>query len=420
MSVMNRSISSPTLPVTRKYRFPWRGGNRFELLIDGQAFFPRMLQAIDSARASVWFELYLFESGAVADRFIAAFVRAAARGVDVRVLLDDFGAYRLNSHDRERLEQAGVRLVFYNQLHYGKLLHNMFRDHRKLLLVDGRVGFVGGAGVADAFDPPTNRARRWRETMARIEGPVLGDWQVLFIDVWNHHAPDRLRTPAVPLRSVLPRDATPGRVTATSGMLVQEIIRSLINQIRNAERRVWISTAYFIPSRKIRRALRHAAKQGVDVRLLLPGRHTDHPAIRHAGRRFYMRLLHSGVRIYEFQPRFLHSKVILCDDWVSIGSSNLDRWNLHWNLEANQEIDDRDFAEEVRAMFERDFAEAAECDYETLLRRPWYARVWERFWGRADLWLAQLGRLRAMRRARPPVAFGWRRETSKSRRTAKR
>ncbi len=391
----------PLVAASSKYRFPWRRGNRFELLVDGSAFYPRMLEAIAAARHAVWLELYLCESGAVADRFIAAFLAAAARGVTVKVLLDDFGAYRLSAADRARLVAGGVEVLFYNRLRYGKFLHNMFRDHRKLLVVDGDVAFVGGAGIADAFDPPGQPALRWRETMVRIEGPVLVDWQALFADVWNHYAVTRLAPLTVSAALI---HGVAGRVTATSGLPVQEIKRSLIRRIRGAHQRVWISTAYFIPARKLVRALRFAAHRGIDVRLLVPGPQTDHPAVRHAGRRFFAPLLRSGVRIFEYQPRFLHSKVILADHWVSIGSSNLDRWNLYWNLEANQEIQDAGFAARTEAMLRRDFAESLECGLEALHRRPWHVRLREWLWGSVDLWLAGLGRLRALRKAYPPAA----------------
>jgi phosphatidylserine/phosphatidylglycerophosphate/cardiolipin synthase-like enzyme len=337
----------------------------------------------------------------VADRFIAAFLAAAGRGVAVKLLLDDFGAYRLNAADRARLVAGGVEVLFYNRLRYGKFLHNMFRDHRKLLIVDGVVGFVGGAGIADAFDPPAQPAHGWRETMVRIEGPVLVDWQALFADVWNHYAATRLAPLTVP--AALPAGQA-GRVTATSGLPVQEIKRSLIRRIRGARKRVWISTAYFIPARKLVRALRFAAHRGIDVRLLVPGPHTDHPAVRHAGRRFFAPLLRSGVRIFEYQPRFLHSKVMLADHWVSIGSSNLDRWNLYWNLEANQEIQDAALAARAEAMLRRDFAHSTECGLEALRQRSWHVRVREWLWGSVDLWLARLGRLRALRHAHPPAA----------------
>jgi cardiolipin synthase len=388
-------IAEMTSAVLHKYPFPWRLGNRFELLVDGRQFFPSMLEAIERARSCILLEIYLFESGAVATRFIDAFLRAAGRGVAVRVLLDDFGAFALGARDRERLVDGGAEVVFYNPIEYRKLLHNMFRDHRKLLIVDGEVAFVSGAGIADQFDSPRTPALSWRETALRVEGPVLADWQALFLRVWNRHAPALLALPEPQVRGA--EDGLPGRVVTTSALVVQDIKRSLYNRVRRARRRVWIATAYFVPSRKVRRALRAAAASGVDVRLLLPGPHTDHPAVRHAGRRFYGKLLRHGVRIFEYQPRFLHAKTILCDDWISIGSSNLDRWNLRWNLEANQEVWDAALAAQVGAMFERDFAEAIECRYDEWRRRPWHARARERWWGRVDMWLEGLGRRRQNR-----------------------
>lgn len=381
----------------RKFPFPWRLDNRFELLVDGKAFFPEMLGAIGRAQHYILLEIYLFESGAVATRFIDAFARAVARGVTVKLLLDAFGAAKLLPEDRARMTSAGIDLVFYNPIQYRKLLHNMFRDHRKLLIVDGEVAFVSGAGITDEFDSPADPARSWRETAVRIEGPVLADWQELFLRVWNHHA-ETLALAPVPARTF--QGGSAGRVVTTSALVVQDIKRSLYSRVRRAQRRVWIATAYFVPSHKVRRALRLAAAAGVDVRLLLPGRFTDHPGVRHAGRRFYSKLLRHGVRIFEYQPRFLHAKAMLCDDWVSIGSSNLDRWNLRWNLEANQEIEDPAFAARVGAMFEVDFAQATECRYEDWRRRPWHARLREHWWGRVDMWLEGIGRLRSGREHR--------------------
>ncbi len=376
-------------PAHSKYRFPWRTGNRFVLLVDGNRFFPRMLQAIDEAKHYVLLEIYLFESGAVADRFIDALVAAAARGVDVRVMLDDFGARRLGHADRQRLRGGGVNLEFYNPLHLGKWLRNLARDHRKLLLVDGELAFVGGAGIADEFDPPGQTESRWRETIVMAEGPVIADWQTLFAEAWKRRTGEVLHLSAALLQPA--GEAVLGRVTLMRGSSQQGIKRDLLKHVRSAERRVWFSTAYFIPPRRIRRALRRAARRGVDVRLLLPGLRTDHPAVRLAGRRFYTPLLRSGVRIFEFQPRVLHSKTSLCDSWVSIGSSNIDRWNLRWNLDANQAIDDQNFAEQVRAMFEEDFAQSVEYSYEGWLGRPWHSRVGETLWGIVDRLLNGIG-----------------------------
>jgi cardiolipin synthase A/B len=378
--------------------FPWRDGNRFKLLIDGDQFYPAMLDAIAAAGTYVLVEMYLMESGYVADRFIAALLAAAARGVTVHLMLDDFGTLGLRRADRERLQRGNISVTYYNRLHYGKLQHNFSRNHRKLLLVDGRIAFVGGAGITDEFDPPLHPERRWRETMVAIEGPVVDDWQSLFLETWNHAADSGL---TLPLRGDDPVAGNQrGRVNYSRGILHADIKRTVIGRIRHARHRVWLGTAYFVPSMKLRRALRRAARRGVDVRLLLPGDHTDHPAVRHAGRRFYYRLLRHGVRIFEFQPRFTHSKVLLCDEWASVGSSNLDRWTLRWNLEANQEVADAVFSDQVCEMLQLDFRLSRERLFTEWAKRPWYRRWKEDFWGRVDIWMERLFRHPLLRRPR--------------------
>ncbi len=365
------------------YRFPSREGNRFELLVDGEQFFPAMRQAIDRAKHYVLLELYLFESGRVATDFIDTLLAASSRGVSVYLLLDDFGAYKLATRDRLRLREGGIQLSFYNPLHYGALRRNLFRDHRKLLAVDGRTAFTGGAGITDSFDT-RNNPDGWHEVMLRIDGPCVADWQHLFEQTWNSWASPPLALPSVRTSSY-PGVHT-GRVVLNAPSRM-ELKRTLVNHIRSADRRIWLATAYFIPSWKIKRLLRRAVHHGVDVRLLLPGPITDHPAVRHAGRRFYSGLLRNGVRIYEYQPRFLHAKVLLCDDWVSIGSSNIDRWNLRWNLEANQELAAPGLAAEVAKLFEKDFVDSLEIQYNSWFRRPWYRRLQEWFWGQIDQWM---------------------------------
>lgn len=371
-------------------RFPWRSSNRFELLVDGGRFFPTMLTAIKAAQQYVLLEMYLFESGTIASEFIDALATAAARGVRVYVLLDDFGARELNQGDRQHLINAGVHLAFYNPLRYGKLRRNLWRDHRKLLLVDGTVAFTGGAGITDEFAPVV--PMHWHDVMLAIRGPCVADWHAAFAQVWHLVHNNRSDMPDLPLAP--DNDGTApghsaGRVTLNEPLRM-EIKRSLLKRLRGAERRIWIASAYFIPSWKIRRALYQAARQGCDVRLLLPGPHTDHPGVRHAGRRYYSKLLAAGVRIFEYQPRFLHAKILLCDTWVSIGSSNIDRWNFSWNLEANQEVEDHGLAEQVAALLEADFTHSREFLASEWRQRSWHRRVQERFWGWVELWLERL------------------------------
>jgi phosphatidylserine/phosphatidylglycerophosphate/cardiolipin synthase-like enzyme len=380
---------NPTRFASPRYHFAWRERNRFELLVDGRAFYPRMLAAINSAKENVWLELYLFESGNVANQFIDALVRASLRGVGVWLLLDDYGALGLKTSDRRRLTESGVNLCFHNRLRPAKFLMNLARDHRKLLVVDGTTAFVGGAGITDEFQNTQHPERSWHEAMLAIQGPVVEDWQRLFTDAWGQHSARTL--PAVrPVGGF--HDGAPGRVLVGQAPRRREILRALITRLRHAERHAYLMTAYFVPSWRFKRALKRAAQRGVDVRLLLPGPVTDHPGVRHAGRRFYSTLLRHGVRIFEYRPRFLHAKIALVDDWVSMGSSNFDRWNLRWNLEANQEAQSQALAVQVTQLFKTDFVESMEIVPERWGRRPLLAKVRERFWGRVDLWLHRLGR----------------------------
>ncbi|MDH5633952.1 MAG: phosphatidylserine/phosphatidylglycerophosphate/cardiolipin synthase family protein [Gammaproteobacteria bacterium] len=359
--------------------YPLRDKNQFRLLVDASVFYPAMLHAIAGAKNLVLLEMYLFESGRNAESFIQALIDARIRGAQVRVLLDDFGSRELNAWDRRRLTENGIELQFYNPVRLGRWMKNLARDHRKLLLVDNRIAFVGGAGITDEFLPEQGSEHAWRETMVSAHGPVVADWCHLFHQLW----PTEACTQELPVAA----GSMQGRVTSSFGFFASDIRRSVIGHIRSAEQRVWLCTAYFVPSRKLRRALRRAADRGVDVRLLLPGVRTDHPGVRRAGQRYYGRLLRHGVRIFEYQPRVLHAKTVVCDQWVSIGSSNLDRWNMRWNLEANQNIEDSGFAREAVAMMETDFSNSVECTWENWLGRPWRDRLSIYLWSRIGLWL---------------------------------
>lgn len=368
------------------YRFPWRSGNRFRLHADGQAFFPAMLDAIGNARHCIILEMYLLESGETMTQFIDALLAAAERDVQIFLLFDHFGARGMSKADRQRLEgDDNIRLRFHNPLQYGKWRRLLFRDHRKLLLVDGQRAFIGGAGISDHFSGP----QPWHDLMVELAGECVQDWLDLFMDNW----PGELDEIDCIRRSPIMVPAGTGqlgRVTISQMSSRREIQRSLVRRLKNAEHWIWLTTAYFVPSWKMRRALKRAAKRGVDVRLILPGPHTDHPAVRHAGRRFYYSLLRHGVRIFEYQPRFTHAKAYLCDHWCSIGSSNLDRWNLIWNLEGNQEIDDQEFAVALKGQLEQDLTQCLEINLASWQARPWHRRVLEWFWGRIDTWLARL------------------------------
>lgn len=375
--------------------FPWRAHNQFELLLDGPQFFPPMLAAIAAATQQVELELYLVASGACTNLLVAALCQAAQRGVVVRCLLDGFGSLGLPTTQRLELHAAGVELRIYNPLRWRRGLRNLYRDHRKLLLVDGRLGFVGGTGATDQFWQPQSNSHGWHEVMVQMSGPLLADWQQLFERQWQA-ALERLAWRPLPITGITrlpsrPRQGTGfGRVAYADGRQHRDILQSLLRAVAQSQHCIWLATPYFLPNWKLRRALRKAALRGVDVRLLLTARNTDQPPVRFAGQRYYPKLLKAGVRIFEYQPQFLHLKMLLVDDWVSVGSCNFDRWNLRFNLDANLEAVDPPLSGQVAASFRADFVLSHEIDLQQWHATSRWQRLQRRLWGLLDRLLVNL------------------------------
>ena len=382
----------PLLPGFLSTPFPWRGGNQFNLHVNGERFFPPMLAAIQGAKQSIALEMYLCGSGRVFSEFRDALMVAAQRGVTTQVLLDDFGSLQLNKTDREQMLNAGVELKFYNPLRWQQGLRNFLRNHRKLLVVDGEIAFTGGAGLTDEFVVDGLATQAWHDVMLEIHGPVVNDWQRLFDHTWlGLRKRVQLRRSLVlrPERATKPISGdTPGtgRIIASYGPQAHHVLQSLYAHIKLTKQRAWIVTPYFMPSWKLRQRLIKAARHGVDTRVLVPGAMTDHPTLRQASRRHYAQLLKQGVRIFEYQPTFIHTKLAICDDWISVGSTNFDHWNLRWNLDANQEVQDAAFVIQVLAMLDADFAASVELLHINWQRRPWYLRLTEWLTGLLDRW----------------------------------
>ncbi|WP_346796224.1 phospholipase D-like domain-containing protein [Halomonas sp. Bachu 37] len=371
-------------------RATWRDDNTFTMLPQASRFLPAIFKAVDEAQTYVLVELYLMESGVLATQLCDALIAAAQRDVTVLLLLDGYGAMGLSSADRQRLEQSRVAVRFFNPIGFHSLARNLSRDHRKIVVVDGKVAFTGGFGAVDEF------LNDWYEIAVRIEGPVVQDWIRLFSELWDSRM--TRGQAAAQLVHSLPAAVWPehgesgmrGRVISGQGYRYQAIRHSLYQRVGAARERLWLCTPYFVPTFQLRRRLVKAARRGVDVRLLLPGDKSDHPSVRHAGQRYYQRMLKAGVRIFEFQPSFIHAKFVLVDDWVSLGSCNFDHWNLHWNLEANQEVDDPRFAREVSELFEANFATSREVDAAVWARRPLWQRAKEWVFGTLDSALSRL------------------------------
>ena len=390
-----------------KYKFDWQANNQFELFIDGPQFYPAMLDDINAARHYILLEMYLTSPGQVSSRFFSALAAAAKRGVTTCVLLDDFGSRDITEAQRQQLRDQGIELAIYNPLATSKRSLMLFRDHRKLLVVDDRVAYVGGAALSDELDRADAPQHNWRENMVKIHGQNVLQWRQLFCDTWSSWSSFMLtRQPTLVATHAQQR----GRVTMTQGPRLLEIKRSFLNHVRSAKQRVWFCTAYFAPSRKLRASLCATAARGVDVRILLPGDITDNNMARYLAQHYYAQLLASGVRIYEYQPRFLHAKVVLCDDWVSIGSCNVDRWNFLWNLDANQEILDSAFSTEVANMFTADFLSSREITSTDWRQRSLLTRIRIIFWSRyvhlADVLFNYLGVIRYWRQLRKKSRHG--------------
>lgn len=370
--------------------YPWRKGNSHRLTVNGEHFFPELLEHLQQAREQIDIEMYLVTSGRVTARLIQVLVAAVERGVRVRCLFDAVGSRELVEAERAQLRDAGVDLRFYNPLNWRFGSRNFHRDHRKIVLVDRCKVMVGGMGLTDPFCQADARGQtEWHEQMLLVEGPVVADWQDLFDREWQRaelppagkrvHLRRKISVPPAPQG-----DSGHGRVAYIDSRHGKEVLNCLLAAVRQADTRVWLATPYFLPAWRIRRALQRAARRGVDVRLLLCGQRIDHPQVRYAGQRFYSRLLKSGVRIYEYQPRFLHLKTALVDQWVSLGSCNFDHWTLHWNLEANHQALDAGLTADVSASFETDFAESMEWTLEQWRELPWQHRLKIRLWGQIN------------------------------------
>ena len=326
--------------------FDWSSATDLELLIDGATFYPHLLAHLATATRRIWIELYLVDSGNICTQIITALIAARERGLDIRLLIDGLGAQGMNSADRRRLIQADIHFRIYNPPHWRHPLRSLLRDHRKILIIDD-LAYTGGAGISDDF--AQSAPAPWRETMVAMQGAIVAQWCCLFDSVWQGRlsSPPTTNTPTGALRA---------RVSASQADLPLHLQASLLRAMAHARQRIWLATPYFLPPRRLRKALRQAAQRGVDVRLLIPGQHNDHPLIGLLSHSFLARLTAHGVKTYQYRPRFLHTKVYLCDRWCSLGSSNMDRWGMFWNLEANLEVESEEFSDRILAMLTADFA----------------------------------------------------------------
>lgn len=351
-------------------------GNRARLLNNGDAFFPAMLEAIRNARHSVNIELYIFARGRIGEQMTAALCAKAREGVQVRVLVDAMGS-RTGGLDR-RMMAAGVHFRKYKPVTIPTITKTGDRTHRKIVTIDGRIGFTGGFAVDDRWQGNVRNSREWREVVLEIEGPVVQQFQRTFCENWLYATGEVIDGPGqfpdpVPVGDL---KAQVVGSTRTSQLSMAKLHHYL--PIQAARKRVWIANAYFLPDRDFRRALCAAARRGADVRLLLPGRHNHLKTVRYASRRDYRRFLEAGVKVYEYRPSMLHTKMMVVDSiWTSIGSVNFTSRSMKAQAEANLAIYDRGFARQAEAVIEEDFRDSDCMDLASWRRRGLCERMKE-------------------------------------------
>lgn len=352
-------------------------GNRAVLLENGDGFFPDMLEAIAAAEHSINLESYLFGDGEIPSAFARALAQRAAAGVEVRVLVDGVGG-RLGAALTETMRAAGAQVRVYKPIRLFSIFRVGDRTHRRLLIIDGRVGYCGGWGIDDRWRGDARSLEEWRELTVRLDGPVVRQMQRIFMEDWVHTTGEVLHGkrhfPVVPASGEVLAQAIASSRTDQSSMSKLMLYMG----IQAARERIWISSAYFVPDRQIRRALIHAAQRGVDVRVVVPGPHVDIPPVRRASRFYYGELLAGGVQIYEYQPTMMHTKAMVVDGvWTSIGSVNFSNRSMKKNAEANVVIYDRPFAAAVEAAVETDIAVSDLFTYEEWRKQGLWDRLLE-------------------------------------------
>ncbi len=357
---------------------PLRQGNRVRVLRNGDEIIAGMLDDLRSAQETVDFCNYIFWKGETATAFADALSERARPGAQVNVLLDAYGSAKIGRHLVPQMERAGVTFSWFRVPHWYKAHQFNNRMHRRILVVDGRVGFTGGFGVADEWMGDAEGPQHWRDTHLRIEGPAVRDILGAFLENWNEATHRLLSGPHLPELgpfddgvAVQVARSSPGHGAATAETL-------MLAAVLGAQRRRWVTTAYFGPRRAVIDALVATAGRGVDVRLLVNGSHIDKELARWVGQRSYARLLEAGVRVFEYERTMMHAKVVVVDDgWANVGTSNWDNRSMALQEELNCSIADPEIVVELEKHFLTDVDDAEEIHLERWRERPMARRASE-------------------------------------------
>jgi cardiolipin synthase len=354
-------------------------GNRIENLENGAEIFPAMLEAVRGAKQTINFETYIYWSGTIGKEFAEALEERARAGVKVHVLIDWVGSQKMEDTLVDQMKAAGIEVQLYHPLHWYNLGRMNNRTHRKLLVVDGRLGFTGGVGIADQWDGQAQDPDHWRDSHYRLEGPAVLQMQAAFLDNWIKTSGKVLQgveyfPPVEPVGDQMAQVFTSSPSGGGDSMTLMYLL-----SITAAEKTIDLSAAYFVPDELTRRALVSALKRGVKIRIIVPGKHIDSQVVRQASRADWGELLKAGAKMYEFQPTMFHCKMMLVDSKLaSVGSTNFDSRSFRLNDEANLNVYDHAFAERLEDVFERDLKRSKQITYEAWKHRPLRQKITER------------------------------------------
>jgi cardiolipin synthase A/B len=346
-------------------------GGQVTLLQNGDAFYPAMLEAIRRAKDSVNFEVYIFEPDEIGRQFMDALKDRARAGVEVRLLLDGFGGIKTTKRYRDELKEAGVIIGRFRPFALRNLVRFYKRTHRRAIVIDGRIGFTGGAAISKKWKGNVNNKHEWRDSMTQVTGPMVAGIQSAFATDWVYCTGEVLAGP----RFFPPLERGPGpcglSIVSSPSDALQPIRLLFWVSYINARKRLWICNSYFIPDIRLRDAVIERARSGIDVRVLVPGNQTDAVPVQWAGRSYYDELLSAGVRIFEYEPAMMHAKTTVVDGaWAVVGSANLDERSMELNEENVLGIADREFAKSIEEGVIADFARSREIRLEEWRKRP--------------------------------------------------
>jgi cardiolipin synthase A/B len=353
-------------------------GNAVQTLINGDRIFSSMLEAIRSAKSTITFETYIYWSGTIGQQFVDALNERARLGVKVHVLLDWVGSLKMDASLIEGMKRDGVEIERFHQPHWSNWGKMNNRTHRKLLVVDGRVGFTGGVGIADHWRGDARSKEEWRDTHFRVAGPVVAQMQAVFLDNWMRATGHVLHG-----ESYFPQLKHAGDYTAqmfssspSGGSESMQLMYLLA--VTAARKTINLTNSYFVPDELTLNTLKAAADRGVRLRILTPNGHIDSETVRKASRSTWGPLLEAGVEIAEYQPTMLHVKSLVVDSlFASVGSTNFDSRSFRLNDEANLNVLNAEFAAEQNEVFERDWSAARRITLEAWRKRPTSERAWE-------------------------------------------